>query len=497
MLIFVGSTALVAGLTCTAPSPGAVQLSPHIWWGESFLSDAAADRIRAKLPAPTAGDGWGKCSSAVQQAERSCYKIDVREDAELRELLNERFASTPFSIDTANLDFLPATRSIPGAPEYPIHVDHAGQEWRGKGAVPQYTAVMYLSTMKKPNSGVTVFDRASTSIQPAKGDLLIFENNDGSSIHAAHHGDVSHRITPVAEDEEDERIMVQLIMQSNADSSALTAYGHGSGNAPSLPVAQGLGDPHFFTAHGDRFDYRGEHDQIYNLLSHTNVSVNARFKHADYKRPGPAHQLVHGSFMRDLYATVRTNTSRLLQVEFGSSRSALVRFGERGSAVSAIHMGAEKHIDDVTFKLDERTLIITTPEWIVKGTSKVTPGIVNATKCTDGKCAIHVSVSPRFDTSRTRVAPHGLIGQAYDGDDVGVLGAVDDYKGAEFTTSAMGEGAIEGKGEDYEVASKYDTEFAFSRFGKTFAKPRDASKLTGEKVKLNNTKLLAEVTDAL
>lgn len=494
--LFVGFPGLVAGLTCTAPSAfrGTVQLSEHVWWGESMLSDAVADRLLAKLP--TSNSGWGRCTSAVQQTERTCYKIDLRDDSETRELLGERLAHAPFSIDATSLEFLSVTRSTPGAPEYPHHVDHADEEWRGKGAVPQYTAAMYLSTMKQPNSGALVFDGAAASIQPAKGDVVIFQNSDGSSIHAPHHEDVAHRVTPVADDEAEARIMVQFIMhggESNSkDDAKLMAFGSGSGNSGGSH-SHAAGDPHFTTAHGDRFDYKGKHDTIYNLLSHTNVSVNALFKHSDYKRPGPKQQLVHGSFMRELYATIRTNTSRLMQVEYSSFQPTILRFGERGSAVAAVRAGKGKQVDDVTFELDhDRTLTIKTSEWIVKVNSKVTPSIVDATKCADGRCAIHVSMSPRFNTSQALVAPHGLIGQSYDGDNIGIVGAVDDYKGAEFTTSAMGEGAIEGEGGDYEVASKFDTNFAFSRFGKTTAKPRDVGKLSGKKIKHNDTSPIIE-----
>ena len=80
------------------------------------------------------------------------------------------------------------------------------------------------------------------------------------------------------------------------------------------------------------------------------------------------------------------------------------------------------------------------------------------------------------------MAPHGLVGQTYDGDDMGVIGKIDNYNSNEVTTSAMGEGAIEGDAADYVMASKFATDFKFSRFGLKEAKPRDASKLKGKKV---------------
>ena len=67
--------------------------------------------------------------------------------------------------------------------------------------------------------------------------------------------------------------------------------------------------------------------------------------------------------------------------------------------------------------------------------------------------------------------------------DFSVIGATDQYKGIEFTTSAMGEGAIEGTSKDYEMADKFSTDFKFSRWGLEMAKPRNVSTLTGVKVK--------------
>ena len=235
---------------------------------------------------------------------------------------------------------------------------------------------------------------------------------------------------------------------------------------------------------------------VYNLVSHTNTSVNALFAHADFVSPKEVHhRLVHGSFMRELYATIKTNTSRLLTVEFSAYQTAIARVSADGSAAAIIRSGQVKRFDDVQVEMNGRTVKITTAEWVVTASSKVKPSIVNATKCADGRCILNIAVSPRFDTAKTRVAPHGLMGQSYDGDDIGIVGAIDKYTGEEFTTSAMGEGAIEGVAQDYEMADKFGTDFAFSRFGKAFAAPRNVSALSGTKVKTDHTILDAKAVD--
>ena len=101
----------------------------------------------------------------------------------------------------------------------------------------------------------------------------------------------------------------------------------------------------------------------------------------------------------------------------------------------------------------------------------------------DPQC--EVSATPRFDADRAKVAPHGLIGQSYDGDQYGVLGKTDGYATSsnEATTHAMGEGAIEGVAADYEMPSNYATAFKFSRFGLKAAPPRDVSALGGKKIR--------------
>ena len=59
--------------------------------------------------------------------------------------------------------------------------------------------------------------------------------------------------------------------------------------------------------------------------------------------------------------------------------------------------------------------------------------------------------------------PHGLVGQSFDGSHAPRRGRVDRYPAqGNFTTSAMAEGAIDGREQDHRVAQPYGTEFRFS-----------------------------------
>jgi hypothetical protein len=81
---------------------------------------------------------------------------------------------------------------------------------------------------------------------------------------------------------------------------------------------------------------------------------------------------------------------------------------------------------------------------------------------------LDISIEQKVSDANMMVEPHGIVGQSFDGDDKPRNGKVDVYPdrhiAGEFTTTAMAEGAIEGKASQYEMSSKYATVFAFSRF---------------------------------
>ena len=67
--------------------------------------------------------------------------------------------------------------------------------------------------------------------------------------------------------------------------------------------------------------------------------------------------------------------------------------------------------------------------------------------------------------------PHGLIGQSYDGTGVPRIGRSDAYPEAgNFTMSAMAEGAIEGRPEDYVLPGAYATRSS-STIGRWYESP--------------------------
>lgn len=249
-------------------------------------------------------------------------------------------------------------------------------------------------------------------------------------------------------------------------------------------------DPHLTFAHGGRADFKGLDRTWYNMLSAKNASVNVLFEHSEFHNK---YKLVHGSKMSQLAVTVRTAlTGALVTIGFNSSASgparALVRTAGSGEEWVSHKNGFE--LENLQVFMREKklggigkgawhgmALIISDTRWEVQAWSKPYPNPA----ANPGKALLNVQINAQYDADHDVVAPHGIIGQSYDGDSVGVDGATDDYSADEVTTKAMAEGAIEGSAADYVMPSPFATDFKFSRFDATAAKPRDVASLSGTK----------------
>lgn len=253
------------------------------------------------------------------------------------------------------------------------------------------------------------------------------------------------------------------------------------------------GDPHLTFAHGGRADFKGEHLAWYNMLSARNTSLNVLFVHDDFRNP---NKLVHGSAMKAAAWKLRTNvTGRVVTVEFNASsivpNRALVHVSDSKVGVWVAHGGKPFRLENVLVEMKEKkqvgigkhgmwhgtALVVSSGLWRTSVWNKPFPNAPS----NPGKALLNIHVEPLYDADSDPVAPHGLIGQSYDGDGQAVNGATDDYTTREVTTEAMAEGAVEGTASDYKMAHKFDDEFRFARFDLLAAKPRDVSKLTGSK----------------
>ncbi|KAL1521282.1 hypothetical protein AB1Y20_020951 [Prymnesium parvum] len=232
---------------------------------------------------------------------------------------------------------------------------------------------------------------------------------------------------------------------------------------PSPPAASISGDPHVRGGHGDSFDFKGQHNGIYVLLSTPALSISARFEHSSFFTPY-SKLLVHGSWIKEVFWTVRTRRGQLLHADLSASSPSF-----NGSTARRT-----KIVDDVTFHFNNRALAVRTSQWFTCAT-------VQKGKPHPGHVRISVTVRPLHNMKQSKVAPHGLLGQTYDDDNKPLHGKRDSYAvlddgtrtearrsaGGVVTTRAQGEGAIEGHAEMYRVRRPHDTEFAFTRFGRT------------------------------
>jgi len=237
-------------------------------------------------------------------------------------------------------------------------------------------------------------------------------------------------------------------------------------------------DPHLHLPHGGRADFRGQDDTVFNLLSAKDVAFNVLFEKGDFAW---ATRLVHGTKMAAGYWVIKTNTGKTLTVEYAA---------EKFDPVATVH--EEEHrdvkvrqgtpalvVDDVIVSMVGKTLTVRNTKWLFTATTSPYPfGKLEINK---NKVLLDVSVQPLYNPDADPVAPHGVLGQAYDQDKLAVDGKLDEEKTGETTTTAQAEGAIEGTWEDYIVPFKFSTDFKYSRFGLAKAAPRDVSKLTGAK----------------
>jgi len=118
-----------------------------------------------------------------------------------------------------------------------------------------------------------------------------------------------------------------------------------------------------------------------------------------------------------------------------------------------------------------RTLQVNDGRWKLTANSRDFPN----SEANIGKRLLQVKIDALYDADSDVTAPHGIIGQSYDGDGKALSGAQDDYHVAkeEMSTSAQAEGAIEGHYSEYKMRSPFSTQFKYSRFDVNKAPHRD------------------------
>merc|ERR1712060_772921 len=189
---------------------------------------------------------------------------------------------------------------------------------------------------------------------------------------------------------------------------------------------------------------------------------------------------VHGTKMSAAYWVVRTRSNKVVRIEYNitSTSAAIYEEGVSSTILLADEHSGEFIRDNLRVKMENKNkLHVKTDKWDLAATKSPFP----FPKLNEGKVLLDIEIVASYDADSDVVAPHGIFGQAYDGDKIGVDGAVDSARGSETTTKAQAEGAIEGTWTDYKMESKFATAFKYTRFDSASATHRDVSKLTGIK----------------
>lgn len=242
------------------------------------------------------------------------------------------------------------------------------------------------------------------------------------------------------------------------------------------------------------------------MLSAKNASLNMRFSHSTFKsKTKQKVKEVHGSFMTEAFVTLRTNGQPChnITVGFQADRATKAEIHVDGRKDShpgqrvSIYSGRGKpsfRLDNVIISLlpelsnsnqesaarlyellGRAVLTIDNGAWRVTITSRRDSNL-------NTKKRLDLVLTPQASVDHDPVAPHGIIGQTFDRDNLAVIGKRDNYESDVVLTNAMAEGFIEGDASEYKMEDPFSTQFKYSRFDKLFAPPRNVSRLTGSKV---------------
>jgi len=257
-----------------------------------------------------------------------------------------------------------------------------------------------------------------------------------------------------------------------------------------MSSSKASGDVHLEHASGTRFDVRGLNFGIFNMHQAAGISLNARFTMANYSfAPKDMRRAaiveVDGSFITMVYALAQVH-NQLIYITYGSEhphkavvRQEITYESTPEIRTSDVRVGEEVEIADVSVgMLKEKPvkLLISNIHWQYE----ITPGTYMTTNH-QRHTKLDLVIVPLTNPMEAAVAPHGILGQGYDG--YMAEGRRDQYvpdDHGRFVTSAQGEGAIEGNIYDYVVrGGTHSPDFRFSRFNMSKAVSRNVKGLRG------------------
>ena len=241
---------------------------------------------------------------------------------------------------------------------------------------------------------------------------------------------------------------------------------------------------------------KGEDGVFYNLLSAPDFSFSMMTIFASFLLPLPL--LVHGSFFTKASCLVRGHSGKTYAILGDANDVGFDVLDPRNGTLLARHHGVwqEWSNDGVVARVKQATTYVRANGWEVNVTRRPIYNLMSGPSSWRYDMQLRKLDGTAFEAEFGRASrscfPHGIIGQAFDGDGIGVSGKLDDYNAAfhaplkVLTTTAQAEGAIEGESAQYKMAGgPLSANFAYSRFDKSkgdVCAPRDVKKLSGAKV---------------
>ena len=219
------------------------------------------------------------------------------------------------------------------------------------------------------------------------------------------------------------------------------------------------GDPHLHFAEGGEADLRGKNHTYYAMLSAPGVTFAAQTHDVSFLLPRP--QLVHGSFFTHAAWTIRGTSGRTYGLRTAADRVGFeVVDVPSGRLIEKFtNIWRQWWNDGIRAVYKQSTMYVRAAGWEVNCTRHPVYNYVSGY----GKWRFDIAMrkldgtvfARRHNASSATCYPHGIIGQSYDGDHLGIGGAKDDYtyraESPVITTKAMAEGAIEGDASHYEL----------------------------------------------
>jgi len=191
--------------------------------------------------------------------------------------------------------------------------------------------------------------------------------------------------------------------------------------APGCPNIQAgaCGDPHFIGFQGERYDFQGQPNKYFNILTDDHVQVNAHFT----PKCGDWYSYMNAFGIKLHSHRILVNlTGAWLDEEALTESTTLVDI-------------------DTTLKVNGTKVNVITPDYIFHMFES------------PGTCK-HLDLEAKI-VDRSRVKPHGLLGQS---------NQHDHSKNKYQIYGPNAEGEIEGTSKDYEVTDLFADDFTFNKF---------------------------------